>query len=669
MGDRNVTTVKQLCLGVAVAGVVAGAGSAVATGVAYAEPTSSGSSSSDSSSSDSTSSDSASSDSASSGSASSDSASSGSASSGGYTGSEARAAKKAADKKAAEDTAADAGADPDTDTSGDSASTPSSSTSPASENNDDSATAGTTTASTGTASEKNGADPAPRRFGVRHQEKAQTRDQVSVRPEPAAVETSTPASQPAPAPQAITSLKPTKTPPIPFIPAPLVPATPAGATAVGVSSSSTTRKNATTADVAAQIVDPTKQHVLVIGVDGTNLTRVLDDPGNANFFELMDTGVTGPTTIVGHTTISNPSWTAILTGVWDNKSGVINNMFTPQTYNSWPTVFNQLEAYNSNINTKVIADWQVIADIGGAGSHPADQVVYIPQGADDPLYAEADAAVTAETVDSILGTSPGYENVPNFLFTYMTQVDEAGHQFGGASPEYAAAIARTNTNVGAILDAVAAREAASCAAGACEDWTIIMVTDHGHQPQQGFGHGFQSPDETASFVIVDGPDFGDGQMNLKYSIVDITPTVVSLFGGTPTVDADGVPLTDHQSSVVDPVDLHQAVNDVFDRYGWPDIQTNVALSLRTIFATIPYYVDTFTTDTVDQLNAIAGQGIFLVSDLAAIAVFPVEFIGDAVYALTNAIAQVVARLTGAGVIPPSSSAERDGQPYPYALWA
>lgn len=122
--------------------------------------------------------------------------------------------------------------------------------------------------------------------------------------------------------------------------------------------------------------------------------------------------------------------------------------------------------------------------------------------------------------------------------------------------------------------------------------------------------------------------------------------MVSLFGLGPRADADGVALTDLEGSQVDPVDLRQAVQDAIDMYGWPDIQTNVALSLRTIFATIPYYIDTFTTDITAQLQAIAGQGIFLVSDIAAIAVFPVNLIGDALYAVTNAIAQVVARLTG-----------------------
>jgi hypothetical protein len=648
-GDRVVTTVKQLCLGVAVAGVVAGAGSALATGIAYAEPTDSPSTSDSSTSSSSDTSE---------------------APSRKTTRHETEKSGYSADRPRTTAPAHDAESE-DAESEDDS---PARNTGRAATSEPDDE------ADSGAAEEPTVSEPTnARTFGIRRAERTEEdSDDTAEATQPAAAQVSTPDTpEPAvaetvvaPQRQVVSSYLPTR-PRVPLVPVPLIPA-PAAATTVSTAAAATTRNRVvTTADVAAQVVDPTKQRVLVIGVDGTNLSRILDDPANTNFFELMDTGTTSASTVVGHTTISNPSWTAILTGVWDTKSGVINNVFTPSTYYSWPTVFNQLEEYNPDIETKAIADWEVIADIANGGTTPADVVIYIPQGENDPVYAEADAAVTDETVKSILGTELGYQDVPNFLFTYMTGVDQAGHLYGGASPEYAAAIQRADTNVGLILDAVAQREAATCAAGpsTCEDWTIIMVTDHGHQPQQGFGHGFQSPDETSTFVIVDGPGYGDGQMNLQYSIVDITPTVVSMFGLDPRGDADGVPLSDLGSSTVDPADLHQALQDAIDMYGWPDIQTNVALSLRTIFATIPYYVDTFTTDITDQLRAVADQGIFLVSDIAALAVFPVQFIGDAVYAVTNAIAQVVARLTGAGVIPPSPSTtvQRDGQPYPWIL--
>ena len=89
----------------------------------------------------------------------------------------------------------------------------------------------------------------------------------------------------------------------------------------------------------------------------------------------------------------------------------------------------------------------------------------------------------------------------------------------------------------------AREDATGCATNAstCEDWTVIVVTDHGHQPQQGLGHGFQSPRETETFVIVDGPQFGNGMFNPDYEIVDVTPTVLSLFGAPRAQDSTVCP--------------------------------------------------------------------------------------------------------------------------------
>ena len=207
------------------------------------------------------------------------------------------------------------------------------------------------------------------------------------------------------------------------------------------------------------VADPTPQHVLVIGVDGTNLSRILADDYNQNFFDLMDTSTTAAASIVGHTTISNPSWTAILTGVWGDRTGVINNVFTPWTYDKFPTVFNQLETLDPDIETMAIADWDVINAIAGAGSVPADENVYVPQIEGDTNWLQTDDAVADRTVDAILGVNR--HQTPNFLFTYFVGVDENGHMFGGASPEYAAAIRNIDDNLGEILDAVAAREAAT----------------------------------------------------------------------------------------------------------------------------------------------------------------------------------------------------------------
>ncbi|WP_370332804.1 alkaline phosphatase family protein [Mycolicibacterium hippocampi] len=384
-------------------------------------------------------------------------------------------------------------------------------------------------------------------------------------------------------------------------------------------------------------------NVLLIGVDGANLSRVLDDPTNSNFFGLIQDGTTAPASIAGHTTISNPSWSSILTGAWGEKTGVINNIFTPGTYDNWPTVFNQLETLNPDIQTTAIANWNVISAIAAAGSAPADTVINVSQVPGDTNWLLTDDAVGDATEAAIAAADA---STPNFLFSYFVGVDENGHLYGGASPEYAEALNNFDRNLGEILQAVSDWEALTG-----EQWTVIMVTDHGHQPQKGLGHGFQSPDETSTFVIAENPDiFAVGAINLQYEIVDVTPTVVTLFGGTPTPDADGVSLTDLGDSNVVPVNdddaLRGALQDAIDMYGYPDLGTQIALGVRTVFASVPYFVDEITIGITSTLQGIADLDIFLISPLAALAIVPVQFIGDLVYVATNVVAQIVARLTG-----------------------
>ena len=195
--------------------------------------------------------------------------------------------------------------------------------------------------------------------------------------------------------------------------------------------------------------------------------------------------------------------------------------------------------------------------------------------------------------------------------------------FGGASPEYAAAIRNVDDNLGEILAAVDDWEDATLV----REWTIIVVTDHGHQPQQGFGHGFQTPDETATFVIANGPDFQRRVwVNPDYEIVDTTPTVLTLFGAPVPANLDGVSLTALGGSdgTRQQAELHQALEAMIATNQPPDFVTDMALSLRTIFATIPYFVWTLNNDGT----------------------LPIPILGDVLYVATNIPAQIVARLTG-----------------------
>lgn len=450
------------------------------------------------------------------------------------------------------------------------------------------------------------------------------------------------------APVAAVPVRPARAPlPVLPLPQPTLPVLPASAATVPTSVLTGRSRGVNAAAAVTMISEQYQplsagaaQHVLLIGIDGTDLSSILVDPANQNLFNLMNNGTTAVSTIVGHTTISNPSWTGVLTGVWSETAGVINNVFTPWTYDTWPTVFNQLETYDPTIATTTIANWSVIAQIAGAGSIPSDTILYYPKINDS--WLDTDDAVGAASIDAILNTAPG---TPSFQFTYFVGVDETGHEFGGSgTPQYAEALRNVDQNVGAIMAAVDAWELANPG----EEWTVIVTTDHGqaaHRP--GFiVHGFQSPPETTTFVIANGQGFVPGAVNNTYLNIDVTPTVVQLFGLAPEPYSEGKPLIDRSANDYMPIlpgqdALHLALSDAISMYGYPDIQTDLALAVRTIAATVPYVVYTAFND--------------LAAAVPDFLQFPVELLGAIIYQIVNIPAQIIARLTGVtgnSIIPP-----------------
>ncbi|MFD6160970.1 alkaline phosphatase family protein [Nocardia sp. NPDC060256] len=268
-----------------------------------------------------------------------------------------------------------------------------------------------------------------------------------------------------------------------------------------------------------------KTKVVVIGLDGTMYQKIVEAKA-PNLLKLAEQGTLGQSSIAPHTSISGPSWATVLTGVWDTKHGITNNNFDATPFIKYPTVFTQLEKAKPELTTESIATWGPIATIAGSNDPHADLNIATPAQPDDPDEAKIDAATATASAAAIA------KDAPDFLFTHLDQVDEAGHAHGSASPEYLDAITRVDEQVGKIVAAVDTRAAANPK----EKWQIIVTADHGHRPAGG--HGGQSADETANFVIARGGSFKAGAKT-KNSLVDITPTALALLDVPASKDFDG----------------------------------------------------------------------------------------------------------------------------------
>ncbi|WP_019930074.1 alkaline phosphatase family protein [Nocardia sp. BMG111209] len=269
--------------------------------------------------------------------------------------------------------------------------------------------------------------------------------------------------------------------------------------------------------------------IAVIGIDGCLYTELLAAV-TPNLRRLAAEGTLSRYSIAPHTTISCPSWSAALTGYWDTRTGICDNDGTcrPEVFATYPTVFHRVKTAAAQRRTASIATWDTISTIARTGEPHADLIVTAGANRYGTYGCEADidTETAAATVAAITAGT-------DLVFTHLDQVDIAGHRLRAANPQaYRDAISRVDVLVGGIVDAVDTRSRAHG-----ERWTILVTTDHGHKPEGG--HGGQSAYETASFVIARGPDFAAGRQYNGYSLIDLTPTVLDLFGLPPVPELDG----------------------------------------------------------------------------------------------------------------------------------
>ena len=231
--------------------------------------------------------------------------------------------------------------------------------------------------------------------------------------------------------------------------------------------------------------------VLLIGIDGVRPDVLAEVPTPnidalaANGWYTADARTTTPS-------VSGPSWSSMLTGVWPGKHGVTNNSFTGRDYDRWPGFLTRAERERPELATFAALDWLPLAELPEGGPVvPASIDTRAVLNGYDLGWAEADGEVTARAVLH-LGQAD-----PDAMFVYLGNPDETSHQHGSIGTEYRDAIALADSHVGMLIDAVRARPGY-----ADEDWLVLISTDHGRRADGG--HGGDSPEEMTIFILASG---------------------------------------------------------------------------------------------------------------------------------------------------------------------
>ena len=243
---------------------------------------------------------------------------------------------------------------------------------------------------------------------------------------------------------------------------------------------------------------PRTRRVLVVGIDGVRLDLLgaLRTPG---LDSVRDAGFLAPVLVDEQTpTMSGPCWATIVTGVHVGKHGIWNNDFAGHRLGVFPDFATRLARVHGR-KTFVAAGWDplVLARDGGPLFVAPTRLLYIaPEAHTAEAWEQADEEITVDA-EAVLRRDP-----IDASFVYLGAADETAHLHGCAE-RYRASIENADARLGRLLDAVRGRTGY-----ASEDWTVIVVTDHGHVDEGG--HGGRSALERTAWIAACGPDLVPG---------------------------------------------------------------------------------------------------------------------------------------------------------------
>lgn len=209
-----------------------------------------------------------------------------------------------------------------------------------------------------------------------------------------------------------------------------------------------------------------ERKVLFIGIDGLRSDAFMQ-ANTPNLDALFQQGCYTFTSWHLGITISAPSWSDMLCGVWENKHGVTNNSYTNSDYNTYPYFVTRAKEVRPDLKAVQITSWA-----------PMSNLVY-NDGWDNKIIVGDDPDVRNSALVQL--ADPDLD----ILFTHIDNCDASGHsfQFSPTIPQYMSTIEQTDVYVGDILNALYARPGV---VNGTEDWLVVLTTDHGGI---GYGHG------------------------------------------------------------------------------------------------------------------------------------------------------------------------------------
>lgn len=198
--------------------------------------------------------------------------------------------------------------------------------------------------------------------------------------------------------------------------------------------------------------------------------------------------------------LSYPTWTTIMTGAPQQISGVTTNWFEGPV-----KVETLLDVAAGSGRTVVVSGPKDLDEMFRA-SEVATATALSEWSYEE--YASAGIVDDALALDAEVGGA-------DFIFVLLPDVDNAGHDFGGSSPEYADVVSKVDADLTRLIDGL--DDGAT---------TFVVLPDHGHIDTGGHG-GWEDP-VIHTFAALAGP--GVAQAETEALLQDVAPTVAVIAG-------------------------------------------------------------------------------------------------------------------------------------------
>ncbi len=212
----------------------------------------------------------------------------------------------------------------------------------------------------------------------------------------------------------------------------------------------------------------------------------------------------------GQPSLSFPNWTTLLSGAPQRISGVNTNWFEERV--PVETLIDVALREKQAVVVSAPKDFEMLYGVNRTGH------VFLKDWSKDSY-------MSAEIVDHAIDLAR--DTTPTLVVVHLPDIDEAGHAFGGASPEYLASAKKVDADLGRLVGALQDGDTA-----------FVVAADHGHIATGG--HGGWEPEviDVPAVFAGAGIRFGKG----AGTQAQVAPTVAYLAGLPAPRNGVGAPL-------------------------------------------------------------------------------------------------------------------------------